>query len=143
MSGGNPDFSFDGDYSFSDSHPTAEQDARRNHGQSHNLNDESVDMCSPSPSAAGGAASPSSPSSMQIPGDDDDDEEEGAAAAGAGSAGTGGGGGDGDGGAGVGREGCGWPCVVCTFVNEADHAQCSMCSTPGPPLEERHAAEVQ
>jgi hypothetical protein len=43
----------------------------------------------------------------------------------------------------VGREGCGWPCVVCTFVNEVDQSQCAMCTTPGPPLAERQAAEVQ
>ena len=83
---------------------------------------------------------------MQIPGGGDDDDE-GTVAGGVRSAGgTGGAGGDGDGdrtGAGVGREGCGWPCVVCTFVNEVDHAQCSMCTTPGPPLEERQAAEVR
>jgi len=137
MSGGNPDFSFDGDYSFSDSHPTtaAGQDARNNQHQ----NNDSVDMGSPGGGAGGDVAS--SFSSDQLPGEDD--EATAARVAGAGAEGNGAGGAGGGASSGVGREGCGWPCVVCTFVNEVDQSQCAMCTTPGPPLAERQAAEVQ
>jgi hypothetical protein len=33
--------------------------------------------------------------------------------------------------------------VVCTYVNATEDGECSMCTTPGPPLEERRAAQVR